>query len=200
MGTLTRVRRGALVLALGAPAVVWSAAADAQLHADRFMGKVERVLAHAEAESHQPLRTTIIELEINSYLALGAGGYLPSSVTRPSVALLGENRVSAMAVVDLDVVRGQSSGGWLDPLAYLRGRVPVSAVGVIETRGGSARLTLERTEVNGLAVPPMLLQEIVSFYTRSDDQPRGVRLDEPFPLPAKIDRIEIGRGHAVVVQ
>jgi len=54
--------------------------------------------------------------------------------------------------------------------------------------------------VGGVAVPPMLLQEIVSFYTRSAEAPRGVWLDEPFPLPARIDRIEIARGQAVVVQ
>lgn len=176
------------------------AASISQVHAERFTQKVTQILVHAEVERGGPLRTTIMESEINSYLSLGAGEHLPPSVTRPSVAMLGPGRVSAAAVVDLDVVRGGSSGGWLDPLAYLSGRLPVVANGTIETRGGIARLVLERTEVGGVAVPPYLLQEIVSFYTRSEDYPRGVRLDEPFDLPARIDRIEIARGQAVVVQ
>lgn len=191
-------------LVVVALAATWAAGAAgaslSQAHAERFVQKVTQILAHSEVEAAQPRHTTITETEVNSYLALGAGTYMPPSVTRPSVALLGDGRLSAAAVVDLDIVRAGSTGGWLDPLAYLGGRLPVMAVGVIDARDGAARLTLERTEVNGVSVPPALLQEIVSFYTRSPDFPRGVRLDEPFELPARIDRIEIARGQAVVVQ
>jgi hypothetical protein len=190
----------ALLLGATAATIGAGAGGDQQSPSDRLLAKVAGIMANGEVEAKVPRRTTITESEVNSYLALGAGGYMPPSVTRPSVAMLGAGRVSAAAVVDLDVVRSQSSGGWLDPLAYLSGRLPVTAVGVINTRGGEARLTLERTEINGVAVPPLLLQEIVSFYTRSQDAPRGVRLDEPFPLPSRIDRIEIARGHTVVIQ
>ncbi|MDP1572336.1 MAG: hypothetical protein Q8L86_20245 [Vicinamibacterales bacterium] len=187
-------------LAIAAFGVVVGGGVDAQAPADRFTQKVVQVLVHAEDEEAAPRRTTFTESEVNSYLSLGATEHLPPSVTRPTVALLGAGRLSAAAIVDLDVVRGGSSGGWFDPLAYLSGRLPVVAIGTIDTRGGLARLQLERTEVGGVAMPPMLLQEIVSFYTRSDEAPRGVRLDEPFALPARIDRIEIARGQAVVVQ
>ncbi|MFP5379508.1 MAG: hypothetical protein ACLGHP_07120 [Vicinamibacteria bacterium] len=197
---MSRIAFGVAAAVLCAAAMAAGVGATAQSPMERFLGKVAAILAHAEAEPPTPRRTTITESEVNSYLALGAAEHLPPSVTRPTLALMGEGRVSASAIVDLDVVRGQGTGGWLDPTAYLRGRVPVSAVGVVDARGGEARLTLERTEINGVAVPPFLLQEIVSFYTSSAESPYGVRLDQPFPLPARITAIEFGRGQAVVVQ
>jgi hypothetical protein len=185
-------------------AATWVAAAGvsslAQAHAERFNRKVSEILVHAESGGSTPLRTVVTESDVNSYLSLDAREYLPPSVARPSIAMLGTGRLSGTAIVDLDVVRGGSSGGWLDPLAYLSGRLPVFASGTLESRRGVARLLLDRTEIGGVPVPPSLLQEIVSFYTRSPEYPRGVRLDEPFDLPARIERIEIVRGQAVVVQ
>ena len=54
--------------------------------------------------------------------------------------------------------------------------------------------------MSGLPVPKTLLQELVSFYTRTADHPKGVNLDDPFELPAKIKQIEVGQAQAVVVQ
>jgi hypothetical protein len=195
-------RGRAIVLALAVTLGVTGAAASSlsQAHAERFSRKVTQILEHAEVEATSPRRTVVTEVELNAFLAADAREYLPTSVTRPVVAMLGPARVSGSAIVDLDVVRGNSGGGWLDPLSYLSGRLPVVATGTIDSRSGVARLLLERTEIGGVAVPPSLLQEIVSFYTRSDEYPRGVRLDEPFDLPARIERIEIVRGQAVVVQ
>lgn len=168
--------------------------------ARRFHEKIDRILRQADEPAPAPRRTVITEPEVNAYLAGDARTHLPPSVTRPLVMLLGEGRLSASAVVDLDVVRLRSSGGWLDPAAWLSGRLPVSAVGVVTSAQGSVRLRVERVEIGGMPVPPALLQELVSVYTRSAEAPRGVRLDEPFALPAAIERIEVERGHAVVVQ
>jgi hypothetical protein len=45
-----------------------------------------------------------------------------------------------------------------------------------------------------------VLQELVSYYSRTAEDPRGIDLDEPFELPAGIRQIEVGQGQAVVVQ
>jgi len=45
-----------------------------------------------------------------------------------------------------------------------------------------------------------MLQDIVGYYSKTDDAPQGVRLDGPFKLPARIKQIEVGQGQAVVVQ
>ena len=60
--------------------------------------------------------------------------------------------------------------------------------------------SLEIPAVSGVPIPKTLLQELVSYYSRTSDDPSGVNLDEAFNLPAKIRQIEVGQGQAVVVQ
>jgi hypothetical protein len=54
--------------------------------------------------------------------------------------------------------------------------------------------------VSGIPVPLSLLQELVTYYTKSPDFPNGVNLNEPFDLPSKIQRIDVDPGRAIVVQ
>jgi hypothetical protein len=49
-------------------------------------------------------------------------------------------------------------------------------------------------------VPKLILQEIVSYYSRSAQKPAGIGLDDPFELPAKIREIQVLRGQAIIVQ
>lgn len=145
-------------------------------------------------------RTVVTESEVNSYLSVYGRDQLPTGVLNPRVSILGGDKVSARAVVDLDAVRRASSGGWFDPASYVGGKVPVFAQGVLKTRDGVARFELESAQAAGITIPKALLQQVVTYYTRSSDYPHGVGLDDPFPLPARIRQIEMRRGEAVVVQ
>jgi hypothetical protein len=49
-------------------------------------------------------------------------------------------------------------------------------------------------------MPKRLLQEILSYYTKSADYPNGVNLDDPFNLPAKIRRVDVEVGRAIITQ
>ena len=80
------------------------------------------------------------------------------------------------------------------------GRVPITASGVLTTSNGVGRFQLESATVGGLPVPKMVLQEIVSHYSRTPQNPSGINLDDPFALPSRIREIQVERGHAVVVQ
>jgi len=71
---------------------------------------------------------------------------------------------------------------------------------VLETKSGRGRFDLQSATLAGVPVPKAILQELVSYYSRTADHPDGVRLDSPFELPAKIQQIEVGQGQAVVVQ
>jgi hypothetical protein len=46
----------------------------------------------------------------------------------------------------------------------------------------------------------VLLQELVTYYTKSAEMPDGFNLDKPFDLPANIRQVEIQRGACTVVQ
>ncbi len=62
------------------------------------------------------------------------------------------------------------------------------------------RFDLESAAVSGVPVPTSVLQDIVAYYSRTADDPQGVRLDDGFKLPAQIKQIEVGQGQAIVVQ
>ena len=78
--------------------------------------------------------------------------------------------------------------------------MPITVTGVLQTKGGRGQFDLQSATLSGVPVPKALLQELVSYYSRSTDHPDGVRLDAPFALPARIQQIEVGEGQAVVVQ
>jgi hypothetical protein len=85
-------------------------------------------------------------------------------------------------------------------MRLLTGRLPVSTTGTLRSGAGSARYELESAEVSGVTVPKSLLQQVLSYYSKNPEDPDGLSLDEPFPLPARIERIEIGTGELVVIQ
>jgi hypothetical protein len=85
-------------------------------------------------------------------------------------------------------------------LSLLSGRVPVEAIGVLRTSGGKGQFALESASASGIPIPKVLLQEVVSYYSRSAASPAGIDLDAPFELPARIREIETEKGRAIVVQ
>ena len=78
--------------------------------------------------------------------------------------------------------------------------MPVSVVGVLSTANGRGQFDVEETTLSGISIPKSLLQEVVSQYSRSATSPNGIRLDDPFELPANIRQIEVSQGLAVVIQ
>ena len=163
--------------------------------------KVATINAHAERQVKTGRRTMVTENEVNSYLAYETQGQLPTGVIDPTVTILGPGRLSGRAVVDLDAVRkAKNPTSLLDPMNYLMGRLPVSATGTLKTSNGIGHFALESASVGGVPIPKLILQEIVSYYSRTAENPAGVSLDDPFALPARIREIQVERGQAIIVQ
>jgi len=169
--------------------------------ADAMKQKVAAITAFAERPSRQARRTTVTETEVNAYLVYDAHNDLPVGVVEPWVTIVGTGRVSGRAVVDLDAVRkDKKPTSMLDPMNYLTGRLPITATGVLTTSNGVGRFALESAAVSGIPIPKMVLQEIVSYYSRTPQKPAGISLDDQFELPARIREILVERGQAIVVQ
>ena len=163
--------------------------------------KVATINDRAAKPSKIARRITITESEVNSYLVYEAREQIPIGVVDPSITVLGPGRLSARAVVDLDAVRKQKAPtSLLDPMNYLMGRLAVTAVGTLRTANGVGRIELESSSVGSIPIPKILLQEIVSYYSRSAEKPGGIGLDDPFPLPSRIREIQVERGQAIIVQ
>jgi hypothetical protein len=179
------------------------AAADAQspqAQADATYGKLMSVIQAGLSSKGTGRRTVFTQSEMNAYLQHRAQSWLPTGLTSPQLDFVATDRVATTVVADLDGVRRKSSGGWFDPTAYLRGRLPVYVVGTLTTQEGHGRFDLEQATVDGIPVPRVFIQELLAYYTSTPEQPAGVRLDEPFLLPSAIDRIDVRAGQATVVQ
>ena len=163
--------------------------------------KVAAINAHAEKPAKAGRRTIVTEGEVNSYLVYDAREAIPVGVVEPSIAAVGPGRLSGRAIVDLDAVRKQKAPtSLLDPMNYLMGRLAVTAVGKLRTANGVGHFELESSSVGSIPIPKILLQEIISYYSRTPEKPGGISLDDPFALPARIREIQVERGQAIIVQ
>jgi hypothetical protein len=191
----------ALVLVLVVAGSAVSAAALSKQLSDAFAKKIVLVQKMAEETSTKDRATAFTQDETNSYLKFGASSLLPTGLTQPEITMLGQGKVSGKAIVDLDIVRQkQSSGGWFDPTSYLTGKLPVTATGRIVTWDGKGKFELDTAAVNGVPIPPTFLAQMVNFFTRTADNPKGSSMNETFELPARIKRIDVEQGRFVLHQ
>jgi hypothetical protein len=182
-------------------AIVLAAAGPSKADATSLLNKVTGITQSANLPVRGPRRTMVTQNEVNAYLLFEAGEQIPTGIVDPAINILGGGRVSASAVVDLDAVRKQKTQrSLLDPMNFATGRVPVMAVGVLRTSGGVGRVEFESASIGPLPVPKVILQEIVSYYSRSPERPGGLGLEDPFTLPARIREIQVETGRAIVIQ
>jgi len=171
--------------------------------ATKFQAKLTQIQKNAEkpATAKSSARTTqVTDAEVNSYLKFLAGDQVPVGIVDPTLHAAGNGRVTGSAVVNLDAVRTAKKRGWTDPLGYLTGSVPITAAGTLTTQNGVGRFQLESAHLSGVTIPKSILQELLTYYSKSKDRPNGINMDEPFQLPAAIREIKIGTGNATIVQ
>ena len=168
--------------------------------ADAFHTKLVQIATNGLAEKPTARRITVLEREVNAYLGVHAKPTLPAGVVDPVIRILPDGRLTGTATVDLDAVRSQKERSVLSPWTLLRGTVPVEAVGTLRTSNGVGAFTLESATLGGVPVPKAILQELVSYYSRSESQPDGVDFEAPFRLPSRIREITTRQGQALVVQ
>jgi hypothetical protein len=178
------------------------AATVSKQNADMFARKLALIQRQAETKERVGARrTALTEDELNSWFAYSATPLLPAGVSQPQITALGQGRLMGQAIVDLDTVsKRKSTGGSFDPWSFVGGKVPISVTGILHARDGMGRFEVQSAAISGVPVPSTLLQELLTYYSRTPEKPQGVRLDAPFALPASIRQIDVGQGQAVVVQ
>lgn len=197
-----RIRRALLLFpAALVVATLHGAGAVSRQQADVFEKKIETIERHGTQSPRRSQRTPVTESEINSWFAYRSDPVLPEGLTRPSLTIAGNGRVTGTATLDLDAVaKSRQSGRTFDIWNLVSGQMPVTVHGIVRTRGGRARFKLQEAWVSSVPVPQRIVQELVSYYSRTERHPGGRRLDEEFELPAGIQTIEMSPGAAVVVQ
>ena len=172
-----------------------------QEQGDRLERKIEEITKNASLEPVRPKKTPVTEPEVNSYLNFNLKEKIPRGLTNPQISLLGSGNLGGTVFVDIDEFkRHRRSGGIMDPLSYISGRVPVTARGVLRTQDGKGQFQLISAEIHRIPIPKRLLQELVTYFSRTQDNPGGINIDEPFKLPARIREVIVNTGEAVVAQ
>ena len=191
-----------IVAGVVSPDFTLRAAAVSKQQADLFARKVAQIVGQADRiQKPGSQRTSVSESELNSWFAYSATPLLPAGVAEPRITMVGNGKVAGTALVDLDAIaKKKQSGGTFDLWNLVGGKVPVNVTGTLRTKDGQGNFLLESADISGLPVPKTFLQELVSYYSRSSSNPRGVNLEDPFALPASIRQIDVGAGQAVIVQ
>jgi hypothetical protein len=177
---------------------------------DRLQRKIDEIVKNGAAADPRAKTTPVSESELNSYLNINIKDKIPKGLTQPEIRTLGNGALAGRILMDLDEfnrnrrsqggLQGGLQGALIDPLAYLSGKVPVTARGTLRAEDGRGRFYLEAAEIHGVNLPRPLVQEMVSYFSRTPENPKGFDLDAPFELPAKIRAIAINKGEATVAQ
>jgi hypothetical protein len=203
LSVLAIVLSSGLVL-LHADAQVSKADSDAMQRKILDILQASLVMQPRSAGGARTRMTPILERELNSYLRYELREQVPPGVREPMVTIVGDGRVMGTATVDLDEVKrsqkSASGGGWLDPMSYVSGQMPVTATGTLQTQNGTGRFLLESASISGVPIPKAVLQRVVGYYTATPENPSGVNLDDAFELPARIQEIRVQPGQAIIVQ
>lgn len=195
--------------------IVWTLCACAALAAQTPAGgrnrdaeKMGRSVAAIMTRSVTPpgkgtasrLRTTFSDTELNAWLVADGKENVPVGIVSPRVTFTGPGKIAFKGVLDLDAVRKSRERGWLDPFAYLNGFMEFAMVGSLSGVGGQGTFDVDSATLGNVSVPKVLLQELISYYSKSPEFPGGITLGKPFALPASVRDIIIARGSATVVQ
>jgi len=168
---------------------------------DRLQQKFDDIASNGAAARTQPKKTPISESELNAYLNFNLNDRMPRGLAEPEVRILDAGLLSGKVLVDFDEFnRRRQPRSAIDPLSYLSGRLPVNARGTLRTGDGKGQFQLESADIRGVPVPKPVVQELVRYFSRSPAYPKGLDIDAPFDLPARIRRIETRKGEAVVIQ
>lgn len=186
--------------------IVMASAALAQdlsrTEAERMGKKLQAIVQRAvfAPAKAAPLRTTFSDQELNAYLAHHGTEQLPTGIKNARVQMYDGNKLETRAIVDLDAVRTSQTRGWMDPLGYVTGSLEVVTIGTFSGSGGKGVFRYESGTVGGVPIPRAVMQEVIAYYSKSPELPKGINLDEPFELPAGIREVQVRKGAATVVQ
>jgi len=134
--------------------------------------------------------------ELNAWTRVKVPTVVPRGVRQPQLRL-GNGTATGSALIDFLKVRNASGieTSWL--LAKLiEGEKPVTATAQIRSANGQATVHLTRVEIGGIAVSGSTLD----FMVRTFLLPLypNARIDQPFELADRVERIEVTPGEARV--
>lgn len=184
------------------------AAADAHATSSHLSRSAAVAFQHKLMELSQPassLPTTpkpvvVTDAEVNSYLKYYRQPFLPPSVEGLTIHFKPAG-VFGEAQVNFDTLQpakpGSNDLGSMLMASIFTGTQQVSALGVIASSNGSAKLTLQAVRIGSVELSDWLVNWLLQTYVESQYH---LDLSKPFLLPAQVSRIDFASGKAIFVR
>jgi hypothetical protein len=163
--------------------------------ADQFAVRLHHIQQNGASATPDTSPTVLPDDEGNAYFAAGRVK-LPASVQQLRYATT-PGTVNAVARVDFDVLTQNATSN--NPLLSLFSGVhDVRVIADATAKGGTATVSTQSVEIDGIAVPRMALEYFVSKYLTSRFP--NVGMTSHFKLPSKVDSATVGKGEVSVNQ
>jgi hypothetical protein len=177
-------------------AVIFAAAQTAnEKLADQFAARLHHIQQNGVSATPDTAPTVLPDNEGNAYFAAGRVK-LPASVQQLRYATT-PGSVNAVARIDFDVLTQNSTSN--NPLLSLFSGVhDVRVIADASAESGTATVTAQSVEIDGVPVPRMALEYFVNKYLT----PRfpNVGMTSHFKLPSRVDSAKVGKGEVTVYQ
>ena len=160
--------------------------------------KVNQVLVRLKGPKQIAQETFVLtEIEINDFAEAAIKGKRRLGVKKMKFDLKEEGSFQTWTVIDMDDVQ-------LTGLTFQMFKALLSGTQVLETMGkfsisnGKGIYTLQSAQVNGISVPAIVANAVISFLGKV--QPPYVDVTEPFDLPYGIIDITIASDQVVITR
>ncbi|MFL6300292.1 MAG: hypothetical protein ACJ71N_06760 [Terriglobales bacterium] len=196
MKSLLKPRLGVLCWIFSTSAFLFAAAGTANDKlADQFAVRLHHIQQNGIAATPDTAPTVLPDNEGNAYFAAGRVK-LPASVQQVRYATT-PGTVNAVARIDFDKLTQNSTSN--NPLLSLfTGVHDVRVIADASAKSGTATVTAQSVEIDGIPVPRMALEYFVNKYLTSRFP--NVGMTSHFKLPSKVDSATVGQAQVTVNQ
>ena len=163
--------------------------------ADQFAVRLHHIQQNGTSATPNTAPTVLPDDEGNAYFAAGRVK-LPASVQQLRYSTT-PGSVNAVARIDFDVLTQNSTSN--NPLLSLFSGVhDVRVIADASAQSGTATVTAQSVEIDGITVPRMALEYFVNKYLTSKYP--NVGMTSHFKLPSRVDSVTLGKSEVSVYQ
>ena len=167
--------------------------------AGAFQSKLMQLSANVpKSKSLRPIVFT--DDEVNSFFKYDRPTFLPPSVRYLELHFKPDG-IHGAADVNFDELKPSQQSA--NPLtarllaSIFRGTQHLTALGVLESKGGTGRLTIKDVHIGNTALSDWLVNFLIQTYVESEYK---IDLSKPFLLPNHVTHIEFAPGKAILVR
>lgn len=143
-----------------------------------------------------PQTFTVTEKELNAYINYRLKVEEQKTIKSMVVNLNDRNAIFVTSLVDFNQIKVPADSGAAFVMRLLSGTQTVKVNGTLNTSRGKGTFQLDRAELNGMSLPPALVNRLIKMFGEKQTPPFDPT--KPFDLPYGVQEVEIHKGYAKI--